>query len=351
MNPLFFTRPILTALFVVVFSLPSAAQAEAWHIATFETSKTQPVACPNCREGWGEAIQHALPQKDLGPKILRGHIIKVDLSHQRLAVMVTRRVTDGPCANHVGPVAYTDPPIEAPLPVLLRTVPQWMEESGAALALSGANFHFDANQGVRAELPCGEVIGVNLHDGHLDWPQPGAPELLRENIDANPQWPADTLLINHDRTARVLRVQDYADLNQAAFAIAGSALFTETGGENNGTGTKPDKNLARLGIGVLPGRQHLIIILLEGRSTTVDGFVVGSRLNRLRRLMHEFGAIDAINLDGSGSAQVVGPGGFATTPSDPEGARPVANHLGFRLADKPVTWTSYGQRQGNNQGN
>jgi hypothetical protein len=73
--------------------------------------------------------------------------------------------------------------------------------------------------------------------------------------------------------------------------------------------------------------------LADGRIllATVDGrrppLSVGMTLTELARLMIEFGAIDAINLDGGGSTTMVVEGKVVNTPSDAAGERPVSDAI------------------------
>jgi hypothetical protein len=76
--------------------------------------------------------------------------------------------------------------------------------------------------------------------------------------------------------------------------------------------------------------------LADGRIlfATVDGrrppISVGMTLPELARLMIEFGAVDAINLDGGGSTTMVVEGKIVNTPSDATGERPVSDAIVVR---------------------
>jgi exopolysaccharide biosynthesis protein len=77
--------------------------------------------------------------------------------------------------------------------------------------------------------------------------------------------------------------------------------------------------------------------LADGRIllATVDGrrppLSVGMTLSELARLMIEFGATDAINLDGGGSTTMVVEGKVVNTPSDAAGERPVSDAIVVRI--------------------
>jgi exopolysaccharide biosynthesis protein len=76
-----------------------------------------------------------------------------------------------------------------------------------------------------------------------------------------------------------------------------------------------------------------IAALTDGRAllATVDGrqpnLSIGMSLDELARLMLEFGAVDAINLDGGGSTTMVVDGSVVNRPSDPTGERPVSDAI------------------------
>lgn len=90
----------------------------------------------------------------------------------------------------------------------------------------------------------------------------------------------------------------------------------------------------RTGIGYDEAREHLIVVAVDGRSNRS----VGAGLDDLANLLIEFGAHDAINLDGGGSTAmyVEGDGGIVNSPSD--GAeRNVCCHMGVRISE-PSVW-------------
>lgn len=336
---------LLMAAFGLSWNMASL-RAEPWHVATFTLSGKQETQCDNCLEGWVDNINTALRTKNMSPKLITGHIILVDLATPRLEFLMHRRDPTGVCSNHTGPVAYTVPERQELMPILLRTVPEWAHEVGAGIAVSATNFKFDRVIGVRAHFPdhpCGEMIGLSLRDGIVDWPPQDRPDLLEEPIDSNENWKADAILFYPNRTAAIQHVNSFDQIQQASNGFSGIALYIGDW-TNPLPGTKPAEQIARLGIGILADRQHIIIIQLEGLRSTNKAMVPGVRLGRLTALLRAFGAIEAINLDGSGSAHMVGSNGFQSRPSDTEGARPIATMFGFRLNDAEVKWTSVEER-------
>jgi len=87
----------------------------------------------------------------------------------------------------------------------------------------------------------------------------------------------------------------------------------------------------RTAIGLTYDRGTLVIVVADGRRKGVPG-LTGTELTRL---MVEFGAYDAVNLDGGGSSElyVRDEGGVQNHPSDGR-ARVVSNHLGIRIGSQ-----------------
>lgn len=68
----------------------------------------------------------------------------------------------------------------------------------------------------------------------------------------------------------------------------------------------------------------LLLVTVDGRQ---PGMSVGMSLNELAQLLLEFGAIEAINLDGGGSTTMVVENKIVNKPSDQTGERPVSDAL------------------------
>lgn len=346
------TGIIATAL---AFLLPLAAAADPIEKARFTLSgKEGMISCDGCRDAWYEAItetfKHLWQQKPKrrSARVVTGHIVRVELDRPNLEVLVTRRDAEGDCREFRDATRYDPEKVEQSLPVLLRTVEDWAITEDVDMAFSGSFFKFRDQGGVRAIPPCGEMIGVNLRDGHLDWPPADQPELLHENIDFNEAWPTYALLFNADRTADVALLTEVDQLYMAAHGIGGSALFTDNEFDP-ATGSKPGDPIARLGVGILEDRRTILIVKVEGQNNHRDkSRARGIRMTLFKSLFERLGAAEAINLDGSGSAHIVVLNeefGESSRPADTEGARPIANHFGFKLHAEPVEWTSYGTRQ------
>jgi exopolysaccharide biosynthesis protein len=68
----------------------------------------------------------------------------------------------------------------------------------------------------------------------------------------------------------------------------------------------------------------MLIATVDGRQ---PGVSVGMSLAELASLLLEFGASDAINLDGGGSTTMVVNGKLVNSPSDQTGERPVSDAI------------------------
>ena len=82
----------------------------------------------------------------------------------------------------------------------------------------------------------------------------------------------------------------------------------------------------RTAIGVLADGRALLVVV-DGRQPALS---VGMSLEELAQLLIEFGAVDAINLDGGGSTTMVVAKTIANHPSDPTGERPVSDAIVVR---------------------
>jgi exopolysaccharide biosynthesis protein len=84
------------------------------------------------------------------------------------------------------------------------------------------------------------------------------------------------------------------------------------------TDRHPRTAIAALGDG------RALLAVVDGRQ---PGWSIGMTLAELARLLLEFGAVEAINLDGGGSTTMVVKGEIVNRPSDPTGERPVSDAI------------------------
>ena len=82
----------------------------------------------------------------------------------------------------------------------------------------------------------------------------------------------------------------------------------------------------RTAIGLLADGRALLLVV-DGRQ---PAWSVGMSLEELARLFLEFGAVDAINLDGGGSTTMTVERKIVNKPSDPTGERPVSDIIAVR---------------------
>ena len=85
-----------------------------------------------------------------------------------------------------------------------------------------------------------------------------------------------------------------------------------------GTDRHPRTALARLDSG------KILLVTVDGRQ---PGVRVGMSLQALAELLLEFGAVDAINLDGGGSTTMVVRDKIVNKPSDQTGEGPVSEAI------------------------
>jgi exopolysaccharide biosynthesis protein len=72
------------------------------------------------------------------------------------------------------------------------------------------------------------------------------------------------------------------------------------------------------------GDRRALLAVVDGRQPALS---VGMTLDELARLLIEFGATEAINLDGGGSTTMVVQGQIVNNPSDVSGERPVSDAI------------------------
>jgi uncharacterized lipoprotein YddW (UPF0748 family) len=236
---------------------------------------------------------------------VRGFVAQVDLSDPRIEIVVTRPRPAG----------------EGVESKLTRT-DTWRERVNAVLAVN-ANFF--------GTLPGGnaDIVGLSLSDGVTVSP-----------VRTFNGQPDPALVFRDDGTAAAGRFGTGA-LPGVVNAIAGvgasdtdgipGTLLVTAGVNTGGTArVEPATRNPRTAAGVNQAGDRLILMVIDGRQ---PGWSDGVTLAELADLMIEFGAHDAVNLDGGGSSSFVyndGRTSHANRPSDGQ-HRAVANHLGVRV--------------------
>lgn len=250
-------------------------------------------------------VEHESPA---GP--VRGYLVKVNLSADGLETVVTVPSDRADASRG----------IEADL----EPTDRWAQRMGLVLAIN-ANY-YAALGGSLADIQ-----GLAVSDRAVVSP----PRQFEGAWD-----PA--LIFRGDGSATVGLVAD-SELHGVVDGVAGigaSPSDRERGGLlvddgiNRGAAARvePQQRHPRTAAGVTADGMTLILAVIDGRQPE---WSVGVTLQELADVLIAAGAYDAVNLDGGGSTSLyfVDAAGNVVTnrPSDKDGFRPVANHLGFRL--------------------
>lgn len=237
---------------------------------------------------------------------VRGWVASVNLNDPTVEIVVTGPAPAGTAAE-----------------ATLTRTDTWQQANGLRLAIN-ANFY--------ATLPGGlaDIVGLSVSDGVI---VSGA-----RRFESNPHDPA--LMIRNDGTGAVGSFSN-TDAQQARHAVAGvgpsntdqvpgTQLVSD--GQNTGSTARvePTTRNPRTAAGVSQDGRRLILMVIDGRQ---PGWSDGVTLSQLADLMIEFGAWDAINLDGGGSSSFIHDDGTSRVTNRPSDGqfRAVANHLGVRV--------------------
>jgi exopolysaccharide biosynthesis protein/uncharacterized lipoprotein YddW (UPF0748 family) len=265
-------------------------------------------------------------------------IVAPTLAAPITVTQIDRRIQGRDVRGYVAVIDLTDPVVEIvvtdPAPagtgaeaVLTRT-DLWQQNNDVQLAIN-ANFF--------ATLPGGlaDIVGLSVSDG----------QIVSGARVFNNGTPDPALVIRNDGTAAVGNFSN-VDAQQAQDAIAGvgpsdtdndpGSLLVDDG-QNLGSTARvaPGSRNPRTAAGVSQDGNTLILMVIDGRQ---PGWSEGVTLPQMANLMIEFGAWDAINLDGGGSSAFVYDNGTGRTTNRPsDGAfRAVANHIGVRINEPPA---------------
>jgi exopolysaccharide biosynthesis protein len=256
---------------------------------------------------------------------------------------------DGPISGYLATVDLSDPRVDvlvtAPSPVpladdaeaMLTPTDTWAESVGAVLA-TNANF-FRRPSGARGPWTLGEpidVMGLSVSSGTVVSP-----------ARVHNGRPDPSVVFSSDRTARIgyLAPSPGDDTEEAVAGIGGVAsdkvpgtLLVENGVNTGATSrVEPSKRHPRTAVGIRDDGRTLILAVIDGRQPALS---VGITLPELADVLISRGATTAINLDGGGSSAFIyaPPGADRITNSPSDGVfRPVANHLGFAVAETSPT--------------
>lgn len=251
--------------------------------------------------------------RTIGGQPVRGFAAWIDLRDPDVEVVVT---------------APQDLPDDAPAgsEVKLEPTDAWAEHEGVAIAIN-ANFY-----GVRGP-GYADVVGLAVSDGEVI-----------STARSHEGRPDPVLLIGTNGRARIERTAS-TDLKRIEDAVAGvgasntsdvpGSLLLDNGRNLGATArVAPTARHPRTAAGVSRDGRALLLIAIDGRA---PGHSAGITLPDLADLMLEFGAWDALNLDGGGSTAFISTwqrtedeGPITNRPSDGS-FRAVATHLGIRV--------------------
>lgn len=228
------------------------------------------------------------------PRPLRIHVAKVDVQDPAISFIVTPQNGD------------------EPLDTNSQTASSFLAEHECQLAINASPFR----PVVVVQGAAQDVRGVSVNDGDsysaLDEPNYGA------------------LVITSDRRAAILSPPIESLPVNVTHGVGGFRILLRGGQsvEQVNQAIHP-----RTAIGVDKSGQYLFMVVIDGRQ---PGTSEGVSLDELATWMQQFGAYDALNLDGGGSSAMIiqgrdGEPQALNTPINlgiPGMQRPNANHLG-----------------------
>lgn len=263
----------------------------------------------------------------------------VDLTSQQLQVRVRGR-NDG-CGFREQPANVGG---SIPLPIRLETTHEWAEREGVTLAVNGNFFKF---AGSVRDNPCSELIGPSVSNGFLNWPPQGQPDLLAgEKVDQ--VLTTGTLRMSRVESlyqASIQPIASFDQLNQVAAAVTGVPLaYNST--LQQALGPKGADNVARTAVGLGADGSPLTLVVWEGaKNGLVEQRSSGINLTALANFLIEWGAVNVLNLDGSGSSSFYYSSDEITlvsrTSDSQESMRPVVNSFGFVVSPGEVALAPY----------
>ena len=231
------------------------------------------------------------------PRPMVVHLITVNLATQGVEVLVTPG----------------DPTAEMPLQA--RTTSQFLREFDLQVAINGDGFTPWYDNTILNYYPHTgdpvDVIGFAASQGKA------------YSIDTDDE---PTLYISNRNRASL-----HNPIGRMESAISGNQLLLDKGVVRPAPGGEVQPRTA---IGITKTGKKLILVVVDGRQA---GYSQGATLEELAQILKDFGAHQAINLDGGGSSTLVAQGAFdrprlLNSPVNhglPGRQRPVGNHLGI----------------------
>ena len=205
-------------------------------------------------------------------------------------------------------IGFTTTPPSGPLETTSQTTSQFLQSTGAEVAIN-ANFFSD----VAATPSPEDLIGLAVSNGTVVAPQTFGSD------DA-----AASLLITKTNAATISPAGSTPiDLSKVFNAVSGNQIVTDgvdtsaiapTGAPHDPFGLDP-----RTGVGLSKDGRFLYLIAIDGRQ---PGYSVGVTTSDEAALMLDLGVFEGLNLDGGGSTALVqaGPGGSPDLINGPSGS-------------------------------
>ena len=243
-----------------------------------------------------EGIEYTRAVRD-APREMVIHVLTIDLEADGIRVLVTPGESD------------------TELPLSARTTSEFLEDYDLQVAVNGSFFEPWTSFSFVSYYPHSgdpvDAIGFAASEGTA-------------YSQAHPDAP--TLYFAQNNNARFNR--PFANLYNA---ISGSEMLVENGKVVASEGGQPEPRTAA---GLSRSENTLILLVVDGRQ---PGYSGGATLQELADILVEFGAHDAMNLDGGGSSTMVRQGAFGQAVlvnnpiarNIPGWERPVGNHLGI----------------------
>jgi hypothetical protein len=188
-------------------------------------------------------------------------------------------------------IGFTTTPHSGPLETTSQTTSQFLQSSGAQVAINASFF-----SNVAATPGPEDLIGLAVSNGTLVSAQmfgsdDAAASLLLSSTNQATIFPAGLLAVN------LTSVFNAVSGNQIVTNGVDTSSITPTGAPHDPFGLDP-----RTGVGVSQNGQYLYLIAVDGRQ---PGYSVGITTSTEATLMLDLGIYNGLNLDGGGSTALV----------------------------------------------